>query len=315
MKKSIYYFLLILGIIFFPAQNTFSQKFNLQKEKKFELGIHYQSYSASSYYNLNDSLNSSAIDTIKLYNENGGFIGDTVIRYTFDFKRTTIGLEFKYNFDKNLLLYTYLPLSFYSLNEKTFRDAYGVRYNRLNLSKTRLDYLEFGTNYKITQDNIISGLIAKVRIPTSFQKGQYHNPLIDSLDFNFLSDGAFEFLAGTSFGFKAQKFSFENEVLYNYRAEDFKDQLIINSALGFTTVPNTKLTLFGIFKVSLASFDNARPLIPNEEVIQENNFAAGAEFMIMPFEDIIGKINYHVTLFGKNTWNYGVFNIYVGYQF
>jgi hypothetical protein len=248
--------------------------------------------------------------------EHGNILGDTVMLYTHDFKRTTIGLEFKYNFNRSLLFAAYMPLSFYSLNEKYFRDFYGVRYTMADLSKTRLDYLELAGRYNITKEKIISGLIAMVRIPSGFEKGQYHFVEGDSTKGRpFLSDGAFEFLAGTNFGFRAEKISWENDVLFNYRAEDFRNQLLVNSKFSFSSVPNTKLSILALTKVAFANFDNARPIVPGEEILQENSFAAGAEFEFLFSEEMIGKINYNVTLLGRNTWNGGIFNIYLGFRF
>jgi hypothetical protein len=211
-------------------------------------------------------------------------------------------------------LSAYLPLSFYSLDEKYFRDYSGVKYTKSEQSRTRLDYLELGVIYKMTNQKILTSLIGKVRIPTGFEKGQI---LADPFAKNsgFLSDGAFELLAGTNFGIMSKKSSWVNEVLYNFRTEDFKNQLLVNSKLVFSTVPNTQFSVFIASQLSLSNFDNARPFIIREETMQSNSFNAGAEFELMINEDILTKVDYSIVLFGRNAWSGGVFNLYFGFKF
>lgn len=312
MKKKLIILLLLLTIL----NTAYSQKTKKLKFNKFQAGLSYQTFNASSYINLNDSLVSNGIDLIDILDENGNKLGDTLVRYTHDFKSTTIALDFKYRFSEQINFSAYLPLSFWSYNEKYFRNSQEVRIDRMNRSRTRIDFIELSADYNFTREGFISGLIGKIRIPSGFEKGQYHNPDTKPVYHNeFLSDGAFEMLLGTVLGIGSKKVSLENEVFYNIRSEDFRDQIIINSYLGFSTVPNTKLSIFGLTRLAVSSFDNARPIVPTEESVQENNFSAGASFEFALTDEIITRFNYSVTLLGKNTWNYSLFNVYFGYRF
>lgn len=283
---------------------TFAKQPKVIKPKKFEIGISYNAYNSSSYYNLNDSLITTQYDTFKNYDSTA----DTTVRYTFDFTRTTLTLDGKYNVNNSMAVGLSLPLSFYKLRERYLSDEYGNRFDRGNFSLTQLDYIEINAVYKFEAAQLFGGLEAKVRIPSRGQNGLYGHT-------DFLSDGAFEFLAGSYFGAKVNKTNFFTEVLYNYRAEDYKDQFIVNSGIGFTTVPNTELKLFAAMHISASSFDNVRPLNIRETVSQENNYGVGALFKINLTDEFNTTFNYFVTLAGKNTWSYSLFTLYVGYQF
>jgi len=295
-------FIVLTFLQFFSI--SFAKPQKVITPKKFEIGISYNAYNSSSYYNLADSLVTTLYDTFKNYDSTA----DTTIRYTFDFTRTTLTFDGKYYLNKELAVGISLPLSFYKLRERYLSDEYGNRFDRGNFSLTQLDYFELNAVYKYEAVQLFGGLEAKIRIPSLSQNGLYGHS-------DFLSDGAFELLAGSYFGAKVNKTNFFTEVLYNYRAEDFKDQFIVNSGIGFTTVPNTELKLFAAMKVSASSFDNPRPLNIRETVNQENNYGIGAQFKINLTDEFITSFNYYVTLAGKNTWSYSLFSLYVGYQF
>ncbi|OGU58601.1 MAG: hypothetical protein A2X64_05095 [Ignavibacteria bacterium GWF2_33_9] len=304
---------LIIAISLFAANfnSLFAKKMQkvIPEQKKFEFGLTYQNLNASSFYDLNDSLHIATTELVNLLDTAGNIIGDSLVNYTYDFKKTTIGLFAKYHATRDLSLFIHLPLSFYSLNEKYYRDYSGNRYDRRDLSRTRLDYIELGAEYEVTKNALSSGFLGSIRIPSGFDSSQEPDTNM------FLSDGFFETNIGTFFGFKANTFYWKNEVVYNHRAEDFVDQLLVNTYLIFSTVPNTEFAVFSKNRVSLGSYSKARPLISHAEILQDNNFAAGAEFKIMLDENIITKMNYSVTLAGRNTWIAGIFNIYVGFRF
>lgn len=292
-----YFFLLILIAEFLPA---FSQKPKSNEEfKRFEIELNYMRLSSSSYYNLNDS----NIYTLSIYDE----ANDTTLNYTFDYYHSTIGLRLRYNYNSNLALSLYSPLSFYSLDEKFLTDEFGYRKTKASYSMNRVDYIGLTAFYRLVDKPIYANIIGEVRCPTGFHDGLYNDT-----SRNFLSDGAFEFLIGTNFGIKYRTVGWENTVSYNYRAEDYRDQMIINTAVVFSNVQNTELRLFGDFIISTSSFDNARQLNVTETVSQENKYSVGAAFFMMFSESFNVGINYQVTLGGKNTWKSSFFNVKAG---
>ncbi|MEN6294678.1 MAG: hypothetical protein ABFD61_00945 [Chloroherpetonaceae bacterium] len=301
MKNPLMYFLVIILSIGI-ASNAFSQKQKSKSNdefKKFEVEINYMNRTASSYYNLNDS----NISYHNIYDP----VNDTTRRYTFDFYQTILGLKFRYNYNPKLAFSIYSPFSFYSMDEKFFTDQYGYREKKASHSLNRVDYIALDAYYKLYEKSIYVNFQGEIRIPTGFHNGLYNDP-----KFNFLSDGAFEFLMGANFGIKYHTIGWENTVIYNYRAEDFKDQMIINTAIVLSTVPNSELRLFGNFIVSTSKFDNTRQLNIMETVNQENNYGVGAAFFMMFSESFNVGVNYQVTLGGKNTWKSSYFNIKAG---
>ena len=300
MKNKILYLFLILVIVGVTTGNLYSQKKNPQNEyKKFEIEVDYMRLSASSYYNLNDS----NIYTLNVYDA----VNDTARDYTFDYYQSRIGLRFRYNYNQQLALSLYTPISFYSLEEKFLTDNYGNREKKASYSMNRVDYIGINGLYKLVTKPIYTNLVGEVRIPTGF-----HNGLYNDSSRNFLSDGAYEFLIGTQIGIKYRTVGWENTVLYNYRAEDYKSQMIINTAIVLSTVENTELRLFGNFVLSTSNFDNARALNIAETVSQENNYGLGAAFFMMFSESFNVGINYQVTLGGRNSWKSSYFDIRAG---
>ena len=300
MKNKILDFILILVIIGITSENLYSQKKKPQNEyKKFEIELDYMRLSASSYYNLNDS----NIYTLNVYDP----VDDTTRNYTFDYYHSKVGLRFRYNYNPQLALSLYAPISFYSLDEKFLTDIYGNRMKKASYSMNRLDYIGINGLYKLVTKPIYTNLVGEVRIPSGF-----HNGLYNDSSRNFLSDGALEFLIGTQIGIKYRTVGWENTVLYNYRAEDYKNQMIINTAIVLSTVENTELRLYGNFVLSTSNFDNARAINIAETVSQENNYGLGAAFFMMFSESFNIGINYQVTLGGKNSWKSSFFDIRAG---
>ncbi len=295
-----------LLFIFFASLLSMNARENkVAKFHNFEIGISYDAFNASSYYNLNDSLITTLQDVVRNYDSTT----DTTVSYTFDFTKTTITLGGDYYLDKNSYFGISLPLSFYKLHEEYLSDQNGNRFDRQNYSLTRFDYLELHSTYGSEIGNVYGGLIGKVQIPTGFEQGLYNHP-----DFPFLSDGALEIFAGSYFGARVNKVSFDNEIYYNYRAEDFKNQLLINSGISISTVPNTELKLYASMILSLASFNNAIPLNITQTVSQENNYAFGAYFKILLSDNLVAYLKYRVTLAGRNTWSNTNFTCYLGYR-
>lgn len=258
---------------------------------KWEFGLITGYTTASSFYSLNDSLISSLIYALK----------DTLKHYTFDFYHTSITLQARYYIEDNFKVFINMPFGFFELEEKYQRDNYGYRELKNRYTLNRIDNIEFGLSKIWTIGILTSGLIGSVRVPTGFYDGLYDNP-----DYEFLSDGALEFHLGTELDIQLKQYSFENNVAINFRGEEFENQIIWNTGVGIQTVPNTELKLFAEMHLSTEKFSNqTRPLVPHQEVAQENNYFAGAEFTMLFSREVFTKFGYQVSLAGRNSWKKG----------
>ena len=288
----IYVILFILPFLHFDNANSqIKQRNVIPKPIKWEFGVNLGYATASSFYNLNDSLISSLTYTD----------GDTSKRYTFDFYHTALTLQARYYLEEEFNLFLNVPISFYELEEKYLRDNYGYRETKQNYSLNRIDNIEFGISKLWKIGSITTGLASSIRIPTGFHYGLY-----DDQNYEFLSDGALEFLLGTELDIKIKQYSFENVFILNMRGEEFKNCISWNSGIGIHTVPNTELKLFIEILLSTEKFTNqTRPLVPRQEVSQENNYTAGAELTVLFTRQIYTQFGYQVSLAGKNSWKKG----------
>lgn len=290
--------LIFINIYFANSQNK--QKNLIQKPIIFELGANLEYSTASSFYNLNDSLVSSLI-----FNSN-----DTSRRYTFDFYHTCVIIQARYYLDEQFKIFINIPISFFELEEKYFRDKYGYRDGKQNYTLNRVDNVELGISKLWNIGSITTGFASSIRIPTGFHYGLYDDP-----NYSFLSDGALEFLLETEMDIKLKQYSFENDFILNFRGEEFKNCVIWNSGIGLHTVPNTKLKLFSEIHLSTEKFTNqTRPLVPNQEVSQENNYYAGAQLTLLFSRELYTKFGYKVSLYGKNSWKKGTAYFQVLYR-
>lgn len=286
--------LIIVFLVLFVSIGTINSQTNkkdIPKPIKWEFGLKFVYSTASSFYNLNDSV----ITSMKYVSN------DTLKQYTFDFYETKIKLLAHYYLFDKFLIFMNLPISFYSLEEKYLRDDYGIRENKKNYSLNRVDNIEIGLSKNWVLGSVSTGIASSVRIPTGFYNGLYNNP-----EYEFLSDGAFELHFETEVDVQIKQFTFENSIAIDFRDEEFENRIIWNSAIGVNSIPNTELLLFSEMSLSTAKFtSNTRHLVPHEEVAQENNYYAGAQFSILFSRNIGAKFGYQVSLAGKNSWKKG----------
>lgn len=142
----------------------------------------------------------------------------------------------------------------------------------------------------------------------------FHNGLFDDPDYNFLSDGAFQINFGLTFLKEFKKSWIESHIIYRFKTEEFKDDIIIFTEAGLSTVPGTALSMSLEFIQNTGNFNNARDFTPKETPTQYNSFSVGFNFLINFDKHIYSNFSYNVNLIGKNYWNFGLFNIQLGYK-
>lgn len=294
MKNARYYFVLVVFTIAIVsiAYSQTRQRTQLQKPINWEFGASLGYTTASSFYNLNDSLISSLTEEI----------GDTSRRYTFDFYHTLFTIQARYYFDENFKMFLNVPISFFELEEKYSRNDYGYREGKKNYTLNRIDNVELGISKQWTIGSIKTGVASSVKIPTGFHNGLYDDP-----NYEFLSDRALEWHLETELDLQVKQYSFENNVAFDLRGEEFENQIIWNAGIGIQTIPNTELKLFTEIILSTAKYTSeTRPLIPHQEVSQEDNYYAGTQLTLLFSREIYTKFGYQVSLYGKNSWKKGM---------
>ncbi len=284
--------LILIGLLIGKTLYSQQKKQELiPKPIKWEFGVKVGYSTASSFYNLNDSIVASLIYALQ----------DTIKHYTFDFYHTSVVLQARYYLDEKFKLFFNMPIGFFELEEKYLRDEYGYREKKKNLTLNRIDNIEIGISKFWVVGALTSGLAGSVRIPTGFYNGLYDDP-----NYEFLSDGAMEWHLETEIDVQMKQYSFENNLAIDFRGEEFENRIIWNAGIGIQTVPNTELKLFSEMHLSTQKFTNqTRPLVPHQEVAQENNYYAGAEFTMLFSREVFTKFGYQVSLAGKNSWKKG----------
>lgn len=287
--KLLVYLSIILSIWGINTAYSQSKRFEPPKPIKWEIGANFGYTTASSYYNLNDSV----IVSLKTIDTN-----NITKFFTFDFYKTTINFKLNYYPFESLMLSIDIPISFYELDEKYFYDNSPVREPKSNNRLTRVDFIGLGVHKKWKDEDYTIGIGSIVCIPSGFHKGLY-----DDENYKFLSDGALVARFFSEINYKLKQFVLKNYLGYEFRGEEFIDQFVWKPSIGFTSVPNTELNLFSQIILSAKSFNSSiRPFSIYEETPQENNYFGGAEFAILITRNILTKFGYQVSLAGKNSW-------------
>lgn len=243
---------------------------------------------------------------------------DSNAQRTFEYRKYTVGIRADYAPSSNLTVFADLPFSFHTLNEKESYRYYGedsVSFNTVKKdlpshSLSQADYLAIGVKYLLFKGLAFAYLHLEGRIPPGFHNGTTNDP-----DYDFLSDGAFEALAGTTFGIELKKIYLGTTVNYNWRDEDLKPQLLIHTKAALRTVPGTELSVSTYIAQSLSSFDNVQQFDPRKTTLQENYVNLGFAFWVLLSDNFYAETSYRVTLDGKNTASNGLLLMTAGISF
>jgi hypothetical protein len=228
--------------------------------------------------------------------------------YTFELTSLTVQPYIEYKFTDEVSAHIRIPLTRSKLIESYINDSdvSGAREERSNYALFQPDHYAIGGKYILSIDEIYPFFKAEFRIPPGFHKGILNDP-----DYNFLSDGAFEFLATIGGSFRFDKTWIETDITYNYRDEELVDQIIFDLEAGLMTVPNTALGVYGRYYQSLGIMDDAPDFDPRMTIIQQDLLKVGALFDIY-FDNFYSRFEYSVNLYGKNTYTGGIFYLRAG---
>ncbi len=312
---------LILGSFQVQSDNT--------DDKKFKVTASWQREQASSWYgpdsdsisSLRPDYNLFMIDSTKV-DENNNVIYDTTFTdYTADNYRNTFKIEFDWHPIKYIHIGAILPISMYKEYEKYEQGAYWDPNNmqtvytgggeKDKLTYNKIDYIGFKIrSFAINNDKFKIGSYAGINIPFGGDKSSYiseSHPL--------LSDGFLEFKGGVFTHVQMKAISLSAEFLYDYRAEDMSDMLLVTTQIGLTSVKNTELQGRILYGYALEDYDASKIFHPRQEVMWSNFLDIGFNFKFIFMENFEFNSGYRISLWGENGWNYGIFNAKLSYYF
>jgi len=303
--NSIIFKLIIVTIFVFPI-SVFSQT-EFYPAKTIDIKLYGGKTSGSSFYDMESSIKTELPD-IQLGNE------EEERNFIFDYNEYIYGIKGEYAVTNNLVLFSDIPIKYYTLHERTdttLYDSSGNEYpqkiDRADFSLLQPAYLSLGARYKLYSKLAYAAISGEIRIPPGFHNGIQNDP-----DYQFLSDGALEFHSGLILGVKFEKGWLESSIAYHYRAEDLVDNLFIHTEGGISTVPGSKLMAYIDFTQSFGTFNNAVQFNPRYTTLQEDIFDIGFLFQLFVTDHLYGEFSYKINLLGKNTWNLGGFIIAAG---
>ncbi|OYT10623.1 MAG: hypothetical protein B6I18_08145 [Bacteroidetes bacterium 4572_112] len=114
---------------------------------------------------------------------------------------------------------------------------------------------------------------------------------------------------------KSKRYRIAAEVLYNYRAEEFSDRLLLKTLFGLTSVENTELQMLIKYAFCLEDYKPEYLFNPRQEIFWSNNLDFGFNFNMRFLEQFEANAGYTLSIWGDNSWNYGIFNMKMSYHF
>jgi len=249
------WFLIIVIIFSVSVFELKADKVNKNEKvfKKIEFSSNYASSTAAGYYDYNNELWPDRI----LYPRDS--LGNMMIlTELYEYKAYEIDLKFNYNFDKNLSFFIATSYLNQSLGQKISLVDTTIRRNALdfnllgedylnkrdNKSNSLFKYLYIGGKYQTLLDN---ALLLNFELGSIIPFNTYSS-LFGDPNTEFMSSGAFQLTTGAEVGYKSKENSFLFGLKYNYRAEEFSDQLIFSGQILLQKIERTT------FKVKLAYY-------------------------------------------------------------
>jgi hypothetical protein len=271
----------------------------------FELSFQGNYFSANTINDINEKSNSYFSVSYLSDNAINKKFTFTIVQYVADFK-------LKYSITDKLDVFLAMPLRYANLTESIdtsikIYDSFGDS-TITSKKKTIADFTIFepqyysvGMDYLIKNSNTYGGINLELRVPKGSHQGTQNNS-----NYEFLSDGAFEFICGMFTGMRYKKSILETSIKYNYRAEDLSDRLLIHSEYNFSSIENTWIGCFIDYSDCLSSFKNVVPVNPRRETPNETVLAIGAKFGITVIEKFRSDIYYKLNVKSKYSVNYSV---------
>lgn len=309
---------LLLGTDIYSQQQGYNIPARKKREKKeqvvfvpdYELMFSFSYHTSSGFFDKDGDLITNLPDSLSVE-------GLTRI-YTFDLKRYSFELDFKYFASEKLTLSARAPLTFYFLDEifteyidyekqvaypREFKDQF---------SHVRVDFIGLSATYALFDAAFINRYFAEVRIPTGFVDGVRND------DREFWSDGALEITPGFVVGTSSDKVTLEVGAKYNYRAEDMTDRVMGNLNFALHTVPGTRFYGFleGALNVGMGDNDIIEEVFNIRRMPWQDEYLdTGFGFKIAVDQQYLGDFSYRIRLAGRNAWNHAIYFINFGLRF
>jgi hypothetical protein len=300
-----------------PGYNVPSRKVKEEKNQeilipKFEFLFSFSNHTSSAFFDKDKSL----ITELKDWTTFPG----VQRKYTFNLKRYSFDLDFKYFATDKLTLQAKVPFTIYNLDE-TFKEHYErdkldstklikyIKELRGEFSHSRIDFIALAADYALSNDAFINKYFLEVRIPTGTTNGVINDPQ------EFWSDGAFEIIPGFLVGTSTDKFTIEAGAKYNYCAEDMTDRVIGNLNFALHTVPGTRFYGFLEGAYNVSGGDNQLEFDIRKMPWQDEYLDIGFGFKFVIEQSYIADFSYRIRLDGQNAWNRAAYYITFGYRF
>lgn len=271
---------------------------NYLKDKKYKFGISFFNHTANSIYDKDNNTIYSIFDTIskKLFNP--------------QLNVNTLEIYSKLNFFNNYSINIRIPLSYYNLYEEY--QSYFDSLLKENIPKSKkmessfynIDYINFEILCNLLKNDLFLDLLLGCNIPLVNKKNNQNNINIIypfSVNTGLISTINFE------------KFHLIYDLSYIIRSEGFSDNIYSTITFGIYTIPETYISLKGIFNKSLNKIENTLDiykLANNEDYIDTQ-----ISFGLIIYDDINLDLNYKLRVYGKNTWNLAGYKLGIIYKF
>jgi hypothetical protein len=285
-------FYLPLLFLFIPIQ-ALKAETDFNPSHSLNIKMYGGTSTASSYYDLNEKL----IDNL-LYTSPSG-LGN--INYSFNYVKYFLGFDAEYSVNDKFIVSLNIPIGYNTLKEDT------TQVDIASFSLFEIEYFGLGAKYLLYSKKAYMAVAFEARIPHSIRHSVINDP-----SYPYLSAGTFEFLPGVILGLKLEKSWLETSITYNIREEELKNQILIHTEAGLSTIPDSKLKITADFIQSTSSFKYAIPFNPEKTTLQENIFRLGFGFSIFFTDKIYSEFSYNVSLMGKNSWNISTFYLSTG---
>ncbi len=271
---------------------------NYLKDKKYKFGISFFNHTANSIYDKDNNTIYSIFDTIskKLFNP--------------QLNVNTLEIYSKLNFFNNYSINIRIPLSYYNLYEEY--QSYFDSLLKENIPKSKkmessfynIDYINLEIKYNLFKSNLILDLILGSDIPI-INKESNENKI------NIVYPFAINTKLKSTINF--EKFHLIYDLSYIIRNNNFSDNIYSTITFGIYTIPETYISLKGIFNKSLNKIENTLDiykLANNEDYIDTQ-----ISFGLIIYDDINLDLNYKLRVYGKNTWNLAGYKLGIIYKF
>ena len=232
---------------------------------------------------------------------------DSARQYHFDRVDYVFGFRASYKILDNLIITGDIPIIYSSLDENYERDSNGLRQERASFSLTRPLYYSLGAIYGLARGSFYSNIGMEIKIPPGFHYGAGNDP-----GYDYLGDGAFETAIKLAAGFEFEKSWLEGSVLYNYRDEEFADELHAKLEYGVSSVEDTYIRGVAEYVFSLGNFPDSLGFDIRKLPLREEYLKVGAAFYILISDLVSLKLEVAAKLFGSNTWLGGSYRLTAG---